>query len=162
MQSARGNWQPLAQRLRQQRLQPLTPFLAAHGKLPAVKHLLVLPSVALAGVPAEVFADGTTVSYALSGTFYAHLRKQQKPDSTSLLALGDPVFDVPAVADKPLPPSGVLLTVVAPGSNAARARLQANDVLLRYGDTDLKELADLVRALSQPGRKGRRAADRLA
>ena len=156
LQTARGDWQPLARRLRQQRLQPLTPHLAAHDKLPAVKHLLVLPSAALAGVPVEVFADGYTVSYALSGTFYAHLRKQSKPDSTSLLALGDPVFDVPAVADKPLPlpPGGVLLTVVAPGSNAARARLQANDVLLRYGDTDLKELPDLLKALSQPGRTG--------
>ena len=153
LQSDRGDWQPLARRLHQQRLQPLTPHLAAGGKLPAVKHLLVLPSVDLAGVPVEVFADGYTVSYALSGTFYAHLHKQPKPDSQSLLALGDPVFDVPAVAAKPLPPGGVLLTVVAPGSNAARARLQANDVLLRYGDTELKQLADLVKALSQPGRK---------
>ena len=48
----------------------------------------------------------------------------------------------------------MLLTVVAPGSNAARARLKVNDVLLRYGDTELKELADLLKALSQPGRKG--------
>jgi CHAT domain-containing protein len=154
LQSARGDWQPLARRLCQQRLQPLLPHLAGRGKLPAVKHLIVLPSTALPGVPVEVFAESYTVSYALSGTFYAYLRKQPKPDSQSLLALGDPVFDVPAVTAKPLPPGGVLLTVVAPGSKAARARLQANDVLLRYGDTELKQLADLLKALSQPGSKG--------
>jgi CHAT domain-containing protein len=37
----------------------------------------------------------------------------------------------------------VLLTVVAPGSNAAQAGLKANDVLLRYHETDLAGPADL-------------------
>ena len=105
LQSARGTWQPLARRLRQQRLQPLTTHLAAPGTLPAIKHLLVLPSVALVGVPVEVFADGTTVSYALSGTFYAHLRKQQKPGTKSLLALGNPIFDVPPLPTSRCPPA---------------------------------------------------------
>jgi tetratricopeptide (TPR) repeat protein len=144
LQTPAGDWQPLAQRLRRQRLQPLAKHLDAGDGLPAVRHLIVLPSTALAGVPVEAFADGYTVGYALSGTLYAHLRQQPRPDSQGLLALADPVFDPPAVADKPppLPPGGVLVTMVVPGSPAAQAGLQPNDVLLRYGDTELTGPAD--------------------
>jgi CHAT domain-containing protein/tetratricopeptide (TPR) repeat protein len=94
LQSARGDWRPLAQRLRRQRLDPLA------TQLVGVRHLIVLPSTALAGVPVEVFADGYTVSYALSGTLYAHLRKQSKVAGGGFLALADPVFDRPDAADK--------------------------------------------------------------
>ena len=113
----------------------------------------MLPSPALAGVPVEGFADGYTVSYALSGTFYAYLRQQPKPNGKGLLALADPIFDRPTVTDKPqpLPPGGLLLTMVAPRSNAARAGLKPNDVLLRYGDTELKQTADLLQALKADG-----------
>jgi CHAT domain-containing protein/Flp pilus assembly protein TadD len=92
LQSSHGDWQPLARRLREQRLGPL----AKH--LDGVKKLVVLPSGALAGVPVEVFADGYTVSYALSGTMYAHLRKQPKVTTQGLLALADPVFEPTTVA----------------------------------------------------------------
>ena len=44
----------------------------------------------------ESFADGFTVSYALSGTLYAHLRRQPKATGRGLLALADPVFQTPA------------------------------------------------------------------
>jgi len=100
----------------------------------------VLPSAALRGVPLEVVVEDRTVSYASSGTLYAHLRKQPAVKSAGLLALGDPVFETPAAAakERPLPPGGVLLTVVQPGSNAAQARLQPGDVLLKYGDKELK------------------------
>jgi tetratricopeptide (TPR) repeat protein len=139
LQSSRGQWPALAARLRQQRLGPL----AKH--LDGVRHLIVLPSPALAGVPVEVFAESYTVSYALSGTLYAHLRQQPKVGTQGLFALGDPVFDAPAVAEKPrpLPPGGVLLTAVVPGANAATSGLHPNDVLLRYGGTDLTGPADL-------------------
>jgi tetratricopeptide (TPR) repeat protein len=159
LQSPRGDWRPLAQRLRQQRLDPLARHLAAGDGLPAVRHLVVLPATALAGVPVEVFADGLTVSYALSGTLHAHLRRQPKVAGAGLLALADPVFDLPASRDKP-PPSptgGVLLTVVVPGSNAAQAGLRPNDVLLRYGDTDLSGPADL-KLLPDSDDPGRRVA----
>jgi CHAT domain-containing protein len=43
----------------------------------------------------------------------------------------------------PLPPGGVLLTAVVPGGNAAQSGLRPNDVLLRYGTTDLAGAADL-------------------
>jgi tetratricopeptide (TPR) repeat protein len=145
LQSRRGAWQPLARRLRQQRLSRLTKYLAAHDGLPAVRRLIVLPSTALAGVPAETFAGDYTVAYALSGTLYVHLRRQPVLTTRGLLALADPAFDPPPPAQEPLPlpPGGVLLTMVSPGSNAARAGLRANDVLLRYGNTDLSGPADL-------------------
>jgi tetratricopeptide (TPR) repeat protein len=140
-----GVWQPLAQRLRQQRLEPLAKHLAARDGQPAVRHLIVLPARAMAGMPFEVVADGYTVSYALSGTLHAHLCAQPQLTTQGLLALADPVFDAPALAQKPLPlpPGGVLLTMVAPGANAAQAGLRPNDVLLRYHDSDLTGPADL-------------------
>jgi tetratricopeptide (TPR) repeat protein len=139
LQSPRGLWQPLAQRLRKQRLDPL----ATHLK--DVRHLIVLPSTALAGVPLEVIADGYTISYAHSGTTYAHLLRQPTPTSKGLFVLADPVFDIPTEKEKPqpLPSSGVLLSVVVPGSNAAKAGLKPNDVLLHYGDTNLASPTDL-------------------
>jgi CHAT domain-containing protein len=144
LQSANSNWQPLAQRLRQQRLQPLVKSLQAGNGLPAVRRLIVLPSAALAGVPLEALADSYTVSYAHSGTMYAYLQKQPSPTTKGLLALADPIFETPADREKspPLPPGGVLLTVVIPGGNAAQAGLRPNDVLLRYGDTALTGPAD--------------------
>jgi CHAT domain-containing protein/tetratricopeptide (TPR) repeat protein len=146
VQAAGGDWQPLAGQLSRQRLVPLAQHLAAGGGLPAVRHLVVLPSPALKGVPVEVMADGYTVSYATSGTLYAHQRQLPRCSTQGLLALADPVFDRPAgaaPAAPALPPAGVLLTVVAPKSNAAGAGLKAGDVLLRYNGADLAGLADL-------------------
>jgi tetratricopeptide (TPR) repeat protein len=140
LRERRGGWQRLARRLHRQRLTPLEKHLGARDGLPAVRRLLVLPSSGLAGVPVELFAEGSTVSYALSGTLHAHLHGQKRPTSQGLLALADPAFDLPARSDEPTPPlpeRGVLLTAVLPGSNAARARLRPGDVLLRYRDTDL-------------------------
>jgi CHAT domain-containing protein/tetratricopeptide (TPR) repeat protein len=94
LQSAGGKWQPLAKRLGEQRLGPLA------GHLDGVRRLVVLPAPALAGVPVEVFAEGYTVSYALSGTLYAHLRDKASTTSSGLLALADPVFDAPDLAEQ--------------------------------------------------------------
>jgi hypothetical protein len=141
----------LAERLRVQRLQPLAKQLAAGGGLPAVRRLIVLPSPSLAGVPLEVCTPGHTVSYAPSGTIFAYLRGLPPAAGHGLLALADPVFD--AARDKPgrtpLPPGGLLVTVVVPNGNAARARLRADDVLLRYAGGDLKDPADLARLIQQ-------------
>jgi S1-C subfamily serine protease len=62
-----------------------------------------------------------------------------------LLALADPVFEVPRAAERPLPqpPAGALLTMVLPQGNAAQVGLKPNDVLLRYHGTDLAGPADL-------------------
>jgi tetratricopeptide (TPR) repeat protein len=145
LQTPSGDWQSLANRLRRQRLEPLAAHLAARDGLPAARQLIVLPATALAGVPAESFADGYTVSYAPSGTLYAHLRKQPKPKSAGLLALADPSFGSLLAAEPPppAPPGGLLLTAVVDGGNAARSGLKTGDVLLRYNGTFLASRADL-------------------
>jgi tetratricopeptide (TPR) repeat protein len=146
LRERRPGWQRLAEQLHRQCLAPLAKHLSAGDGLPAVRRLLVLPSSGLAGLPVELFAGDFTVSYALSGTLYAHLHSLARPTSRGLLALADPAFDPPARIDEPPPPlpeRGVLLTAVLPGSNAARARLRPGDVLLRYHDTDLHGPADL-------------------
>jgi tetratricopeptide (TPR) repeat protein len=146
VQERRGAWQQLAQRLSEQRLGPLAEHLATHDRLPAVKRLVVLPSPLLAGVPVELLAADSIVSYAHSGTLFTHLRAQPKVKSQGLFALADPVFaaPTPAVTEKPLPPGGVLLTVVQPGSNAAASRLRPGDVLLTYNGKPLTMVADLA------------------
>jgi CHAT domain-containing protein len=146
LQSPRGDWKELSQRLRQQRLEPLEKLLAAGKDQPAVRRLLVLPSPALAGVPVEAFADGDTVSYTLSGTLNAHLHQQSRPTTRDMLVLADPVFVAPTAAEKPrpLPPGGVLVTTVAPGGSGARGGLKSNDVLLRYAGQELTGPADLA------------------
>jgi hypothetical protein len=111
--------------------------------LPAVRRLIVLPSWALDGLPIEVLAEGRVVSYAHSGSYLAHQRRQAKAASAGLLALGDPLFRLPDSPEPPLPEYGLLISVVAPGSNAAQAELRAGDVLLRYQGTDLRRLDDL-------------------
>src|SRR5581483_9501899 len=98
VQSPRGDWRAPAERLRRQRLAPLEKHLAG------VRRLVVLPSPALRGVPVEAFADGFTVSYAPSGTLFAHLRRQPRPAARGLLAVADPVFDRPAAATLPHAP----------------------------------------------------------
>jgi hypothetical protein len=147
LQSPTGDWRLLAERLRRQRLDPLADHLAERASLPPVRRLIVLPSTALAGVPAEAFADGYTISYALSGTVYAHLHKQPKVQTAGLLAVADPVFERPAtsrVAPPPLPPVGLLVTSVVAGGNAAQAGLTAGDVLLRYNGAALAARVDLT------------------
>jgi CHAT domain-containing protein/Flp pilus assembly protein TadD len=136
---------PLARRLYRQRLEPLESQLAATADLPAVRHLIVLPSRLMDGIPLEALTDLYTFSRAPSATVFAFLRGKPKPQTDGLLALADPVFEHPDAAAKPapLPPGGVLLVAVLPGSNAAQAGLHSGDVLLLYKDTALKNAADL-------------------
>src|SRR5262249_20928552 len=126
LQHPDSDWRSLADRLRKQRLQPL----AQHLK--GVRRLIVLPSTALAGVPVEVLADNYLVSYAHSASLHIHLPQQPTPTGKGLLVVADPVFQTTPLVEKAqrLPPRGVLLTVVLPGSNAFRAGLRPNDVLL--------------------------------
>jgi tetratricopeptide (TPR) repeat protein len=142
VQAPGREWEATARRLRQQRLAPL----ARH--VDGVRKLVVLPSAAMAGIPVELIAEGM-VSYHQSGTMFAHGRRQPRPATTGLLAVGDPVYDLPAPRkDAPLPPGGLLLAVVIPGSSAAQAGLRPNDVLLRYGSRELVTRADLRAAIA--------------
>jgi len=134
----------LGQRLHAQRLAPL-------GKhLDGVKRLVVAPVNQMAGIPVEALTDQYTVTYTPSATFLAHLKDRQRPRSTGLLAVGDPVF--PPVKDTPpptaLPPGGLLITQVLPGGSAVAARLQAGDVLVTYAGQDLTSVEQLSKLLA--------------
>jgi CHAT domain-containing protein/tetratricopeptide (TPR) repeat protein len=133
--------------LRKQRLGPLLPYLQAQDRIPAVTQLFVVPTGHMAYVPVEVLAPEYRVVYVPSGSLLARLKQKHRPlQGHSLLALGDPVF---TIGPPPEPPDhGVLLTVVPPGSNAARAGLQASDVLLSVGKKRLESADDLTPALS--------------
>ena len=91
-----GGWRELACQLCAQRLAPLEEHLKATDGLPAVRHLIVLPSHQMARIPLEALTDGCTVSYTPSGTMFAWLQEHRpaagpKPPPR-LLALGDPAF----------------------------------------------------------------------
>ncbi len=125
--------------LHRQRIAPLKPHLKG------VRHLLVVPAGAMAQIPIEALTGDYTVSYVSSASLFARLSRQHRPlRGDSLLALGDPVFAVPkAVVPEP-PAHGLLLKLVVPGGNAARAGLRPGDVLLAYSGKQLKAPADLV------------------
>jgi tetratricopeptide (TPR) repeat protein len=123
--------------------QALAEHLAARDGLPAVRHLVMLPSDKMDGVPLGVLDRRYTSSRAPSATWYAHLHGLPRPKSQGLLAVADPVFERPDAPAPPLPPGGLLLTMVAPGGNAAKGGLKPGDVLLRYDQTRLTKPADL-------------------
>jgi tetratricopeptide (TPR) repeat protein len=142
----------LLERLRTQRLEPLTKALGATADgLPPARTLIVLPSRAMAGIPVEVLLapdDSRSVSYAPSATVFKYLREQPRPGRhAGLLALGDPVFERPGESSEPKPPSppdhGLLVNLVARGSNAATHGLKPGDVLLAYNGRALNKKDDL-------------------
>ncbi len=140
----------LVERLRAQRLDPLTKALGAKaGGQPPVRRLIVLPTRAMAGIPLEALLapdDIRTVTYAPSGTVFKYLRDQPRaPRRAGLLALGDPLYDRSdkSSEQKPLPDRGLLINVVTPGSNAATHGLRPGDVLLAYNGRALNKKEDL-------------------
>jgi hypothetical protein len=140
----------LAQRLYRQRLQPLAAHLAATADLPAVRHLVVLPSDWMDGIPLEVLADRYVFSRVPSATVLAFLHRKARPATRGVLALADPIFERPDPAKPvPLPPGGLLLNAVVPQSNAARAGLRAGDVLLHYRNQPLKTAEDLAKLIKE-------------
>src|SRR5262249_39785174 len=123
---------------------PLERHLQAENQLPPVRRLLVVSDLSWAAVPLEALGGTYTISYVPSGTVYARLKETHRPvQGGTLLALGDPVFSV----QRPPPPEhGLLVHLVVPGSNAARAGLRSGDVLLACGKTQLRSLDDLKNA----------------
>jgi CHAT domain-containing protein/tetratricopeptide (TPR) repeat protein len=85
------------EQLARQRVAPLLPLLQGGPDQPPVRHLIVLPSPAMAGIPVDVLIESCSVSYAPSGTLFAWLQERQPPrtQDSRLLALGDPAFARP-------------------------------------------------------------------
>src|SRR5262249_16857163 len=133
------------------RLAPLLPFLRG------VRHLIVMPSRALAGVPIEVLvafgrpggAPALVVSYAPSGSMFARLSspRSQAVEATRLLALGDPAFPRPAKEKSAATPPdhGIAILAVESHSTADLFGIRPGDVLLEY---DGKVLSVLARSSS--------------
>ncbi len=135
----------LFEKVNAQRIAPLM----AH--LEGIETLYVVPVNDMAGIPVEPMLPDRTICYVPSGTFLAR-RGQPLEGPDTILALGDPVF--PKLAEPPaaptaLPPGGLLITEVVPEGEAARAKLQAGDVLVSYAGTRLesvKQLGELIAA----------------
>jgi CHAT domain-containing protein len=138
----------LAREVFAQRLAPLVKHLDG------IKTLYIAGVNEMAGMPIEVLTDDFTVSYVPSGTFLAHLPQPGIADQGGLLALGDAVFTRLDAESNPesasgLPDGGLLITQVAPDSNAAKVQLKPGDVLVRYGDTDVNSVAQLTAAIQE-------------
>lgn len=123
-----------------QRLAPVEKHLAG------IRTLYVAGVNEMAGVPVEVLLPDRAIGYVPSGTVLARKGKPRAGPAT-LLALADPVFPRPkgAVVRTALPPGGLLITQVVPGGAAAKARLQAGDVLVAYAGTKLGSADQLAR-----------------
>jgi CHAT domain-containing protein/tetratricopeptide (TPR) repeat protein len=177
--SFREDHQGLPRQLLQQRLAPVEPLLRGTPDQPPIKHLIILPSSWMQGIPVQALTDQYTISYAPSGTIFAWLqeakqraaRAANRPGPPRLLALGDPVFTRPqkTPATPAAPPAhGALIAQVVPGSNGARAGLQPGDVLLSYAGTKLTGPGDLSSAIqkasaaSQPDDASTRGGQGLA
>jgi CHAT domain-containing protein len=160
-------WQNPARELFALRLFPLVDALTSTESLPAVRRLVVLPSLGMDGVPVETLlaASGRrdyTVSYAPSGTVFAWLREKRAAEPgrlararrSRLLALGDPAFppaEAPFGAEPP--EHGAYVALVTPGSNAERHALRSGDVLVTYGGavvSSADELGDLIQRRPLP------------
>jgi tetratricopeptide (TPR) repeat protein len=165
----RSPWLSQVERLARQRLDPLAEKLDGRDKLPAVQHLIVLPSPAMAGVPIEALIRGwdkgpqsATVSYAPSGTVLTWIQEQkQKIDVAArrarplrLLALAVSGFSVPTPPDVAAPPNGILIVETQPGSNAARHGIQRGDVLLSYGGSKITRADELRSLIETPVERG--------
>ncbi len=134
----------LAKKLHAQRLAPLSKHLDG------VQRLFVAPVNQMAGIPVEALTDQYIVSYTPSCTYVERSKGRRQPQSSGLLAVGDPVF-APARAMAPataLPPGGLLITQVLPGGAAANARLQPGDVLIAYAGHDLTSVEQLSKLLA--------------
>jgi len=84
---------------------------------------------------------------APSDTAFRLLSGRPRPDRhAGLLALGDPIYERPDRSSDPgpAPDHGLLVNVVAPGSNAASHGLKEGDVLVAYNDRALNKRDDLA------------------
>ncbi|HMP16009.1 MAG TPA: tetratricopeptide repeat protein, partial [Gemmatales bacterium] len=136
----------IAQQLYNQRLAPFEKHLKGGRRLYAVGvHTM-------AGIPLDILTDKYVISYIPSATFLAKLKARPYSENQHMLAIGVQHYskpELPSKAATPLPDHGLLVMEVLPESPAARARLQRNDVLIKYGTETLHSLTNLSQALDK-------------
>ena len=95
--------------------------------------------------PVYWLQEGPPVAYAASAAVLGALRA--RPGATSpnaaVVAVGDPLFD----GVSQWPEVGVVITGVAPKTQAAAASLRPGDVITSYGETPTPALEDLLGAV---------------
>ena len=131
-----------------QRLAPLLPHLKG------VKHLIVLPSRALAGVPVETLVaalpDGTRRIRGQLRPFGIDVRPPDRAARRAfrpprLLALGDPPFQAGPERPAPSRPTTASpIMAVAPNGIADLFGIKPGDVLLEYNGKVLESVNDLA------------------
>jgi S1-C subfamily serine protease len=100
------------------------------------------------------FAARLIAAAASAPTAPAYVKVDVPATSRARGAYGPYFGVIPEFGERPVP--GVAITGVRPGSPAERAGLQKGDVLVRFGDVDVKTLEDLTFAL-----RSKRAGDRV-
>ncbi len=157
-------WKEVGARLYAQRVEPLMKHLGPTPTLPAVTHLIVLPSSLLGRTPIEPIlacgpkeAAGMTVSYAPSARVFTWLREQQANNlkigrKPHLLAIAAPDFTQPNVGERrPLAPVRVRIVDVVEDSQAARLGLRVGDLITRYAGQPITTADGLVAATAREG-----------
>ncbi len=145
-----ADWRPRAEAMAKQRLGPI------ESHLKAARHVIVLNSPGIAGVPVErlLTAWGKTakpapvVAYAPSASMFAYLAAAKLPADgpASLLALGDPAYPKAKASQEkgpPPPDHGLLVVKVQTNANADLSGVKAGDILLEYNGASLKARDDL-------------------
>jgi tetratricopeptide (TPR) repeat protein len=142
---------------------------ALQPKLRVASCLFLVPDGPLDELPFEVLPlsatpaaqslrDGPPIVYGPSATVLATLRaKGRQRDvervavgQTTLLAVGDPVFDRTFKKSSPsIPERGILVTDVAAGSSAARSGIGSGDVILRYDGQEVNDTEALKHAIQR-------------
>jgi tetratricopeptide (TPR) repeat protein len=150
-QSSDSNRKDQIAAIRKRWFDPLRPHLQASERLPAVRRLFVVPTKITGAVPLEPLLPDYEVSYTPSATVLAQARSKHRAlKNDRSLVLGDPIFQ--ATPPEVPPMSGLLVVQVLSDGSAAKAGLREGDLLLRFGNNNLKHLDDLVNALKESPR----------
>ena len=94
--------------------------------------------------PVYWLQEGPPIAYAASAAVLGALRERPRATSNAaVVAVGDPLFD----GASNWPSTGVVVTGIAPKTQAAATNLRPGDVITSYGGTPTPSYEDLVTAI---------------